>query len=504
MNSKQHLIVRVADKVWQTITGHQLQPGKQLEELSYVFAHASQIGDTTIVTVGPHAPVCQFAPDCYEVQRGQQVRLLNDVFRSVLVQFAASSYNCLVNLHSHWFQQVPTFSGVDDRDDVSFDRYLRERFEPMLKRSPNIGPARAIYNLSIVLGQSGADARLTHVGTGHNPVPSDGHVNQCEFLPADKVHIIGEHHQALTLPRQQGCAPDAVTHIRQADFIAADKQMLLANLHIGIAGCGGLGSVIAESLARAGVGALTLVDDDTLAIHNLNRWQGGSPQDVGRSKATLLAERVSRMCPWVTVGAEPTSVYSESAEHALARCDLVVGGLDNDEARSFLNGLSLKYLLPYFDAGVAVEIPSGPGSVNFRSRYFAVLPGHNACVACSTIQLIDRKTTAEAYMNPHIAQERRAAGYVLQQPQAATPSVYALNQQSASQLVTEVLNYVCAWRPTATVMYTNWLTGQTRHLDSQTYPEPPADDCPECSLLSGAGVSEPLLRPRDWITGSAR
>lgn len=499
----QKFIVRVAQSHWAAVQAHQLQPGKKVEELSYLFGHACRLeDDTVLVTVGPKVPLFQFAPDCYDAQSGGHVRLSTEVMNSVLVKFAASPFNCLINLHSHWFQKVPDFSDVDDADDLRFDHYLRERFEPMLQRSPDIGAPREVFNLSVVLGQTGVDARLTDCR------------DRASFTPATKVHVIGGAHTALMLPKRRTVAAKikrftkattkastAAPHTRHGDFITPEQQVLLADLHIGIAGCGGLGSVMAESLARLGVGHITLIDDDALAHSNLNRWQGGTPQDVGQPKASLLADRLREMSPWVQTQALVRSVYSDEAEAALAGCDLMVAGLDNGEARGFLNGVALKYLLPYFDAGVAINTPSPTGTgpaVNFRSRYFAVLPSGTACVQCSKIELIDRKATSEAYMNPAIAKERRAAGYVHDQPELAAPSVYALNQKSASDLVMELLNYVCHWRATATVMYADWGAGTVRRLDRDNFNETPGPDCPDCSHLTGVGATERLVRPRAW------
>ena len=127
-----------------------------------------------------------------------------------------------------------------------------------------------------------------------------------------------------------------------------------------LAGCGGLGSILAESLARVGFGGLVLIDDDVLDTSNLNRWQGGRADQVGKSKAKLLAMNLRLMFPLLRIKVLAKSLYDPLAETLIAGSSILVAGLDNDEARYFLNRISLQYGIPYFDAGVAI---TGSGKI---------------------------------------------------------------------------------------------------------------------------------------------
>ncbi len=64
-----------------------------------------------------------------------------------------------------------------------------------------------------------------------------------------------------------------------------------------IFGVGGVGSFLAEALARGGIGGLTLVDDDTVAVHNINRQIQATSTTVGQDKAAAMASRVRDINP---------------------------------------------------------------------------------------------------------------------------------------------------------------------------------------------------------------
>ena len=71
----------------------------------------------------------------------------------------------------------------------------------------------------------------------------------------------------------------------------------LAGKHVFLAGLGGVGSWCAEALARAGVGRLTLVDMDVVAVSNINRQLPALLSTVGRKKAEVMAERIRDIHP---------------------------------------------------------------------------------------------------------------------------------------------------------------------------------------------------------------
>ena len=80
-------------------------------------------------------------------------------------------------------------------------------------------------------------------------------------------------------------------------LLDADEQMRLASAHVLVAGLGGVGSYCAEALARAGVGRLTIIDHDVVAISNINRQLPALLSTVGQPKAELMAARIRDINP---------------------------------------------------------------------------------------------------------------------------------------------------------------------------------------------------------------
>lgn len=87
----------------------------------------------------------------------------------------------------------------------------------------------------------------------------------------------------------------------------------LKNSHVLVFGIGGVGSYAAEGLARAGVGALTLVDNDTVGETNINRQLCALHSTVGQNKAEVMAQRVLDINPDCKVTALPL-YYSEETK----------------------------------------------------------------------------------------------------------------------------------------------------------------------------------------------
>lgn len=86
--------------------------------------------------------------------------------------------------------------------------------------------------------------------------------------------------------------------------------------HVLIVGIGGVGSWVAEALARSGVGTLTLVDLDEVCVSNVNRQVPALDGQIGRTKVEVMAERIQAIAPESTVHRR-TEFYTESAADRL-------------------------------------------------------------------------------------------------------------------------------------------------------------------------------------------
>lgn len=103
-------------------------------------------------------------------------------------------------------------------------------------------------------------------------------------------------------------------HSRTARVIGKDGVKSLQNAHVAVFGIGGVGGHCVEALARAGVGALTLIDGDTVSLSNINRQAVALHSTVGHSKVEVMAERIHDINPDCKVTPLHLFFLPESAE----------------------------------------------------------------------------------------------------------------------------------------------------------------------------------------------
>jgi tRNA A37 threonylcarbamoyladenosine dehydratase len=96
----------------------------------------------------------------------------------------------------------------------------------------------------------------------------------------------------------------------------------LAHAHVAVVGLGGVGSWVAEALARSGVGALTLIDADEVCVSNVNRQAHALEGEFGRAKVDVVAARLRAINPQLRV--HPLAQFVTVANHA----DLLGAGFD--------------------------------------------------------------------------------------------------------------------------------------------------------------------------------
>lgn len=142
-------------------------------------------------------------------------------------------------------------------------------------------------------------------------------------------------------------------YLRNHDAISETEQSLLAEKHVLVVGCGGLGGILIECLARIGVGHLRVVDGDLFDETNLNRQLLSSTMNLGRPKTLAAQQRVMAVNPLVKVEAFQTLLTEENAEDLLSGCDVVVDALDNIPARLLLQQAAKDANIPLVHAAVA-------------------------------------------------------------------------------------------------------------------------------------------------------
>lgn len=125
--------------------------------------------------------------------------------------------------------------------------------------------------------------------------------------------------------------PAAPRYARQRVLpgVGASGQQRLAEAHVVILGAGGLGSAVVPILVAAGVGRLTIVDDDRVDETNLHRQVLHAPADLGRPKVESATDAAAALSPDTLVIPVPHRFDEANADGLLSDADLVVDGTDD-------------------------------------------------------------------------------------------------------------------------------------------------------------------------------
>lgn len=117
--------------------------------------------------------------------------------------------------------------------------------------------------------------------------------------------------------------------IREEMMLGEEAMQRLSHAHVIVFGIGGVGSYVAEGLARAGIGAITLVDSDTVGLSNINRQLCALRSTIGRYKSDVMAERIRDINPDCRVISIPELYNEESKERFFTeKYDYIVDAID--------------------------------------------------------------------------------------------------------------------------------------------------------------------------------
>lgn len=152
-------------------------------------------------------------------------------------------------------------------------------------------------------------------------------------------------------------------HIVLKDLGGAGQQRLSA-AHVAVVGAGGLGAPVIAYLAGAGIGRLTIIDDDTIAVSNLGRQVIYRDADIGQSKAETAARFAMALNPEIAAIARVERLDASSAERLLGAPDLVIEGTDSFAAKRLVAEVCRDRSIPLvmgalgpFDGSVTVFAP---------------------------------------------------------------------------------------------------------------------------------------------------
>jgi molybdopterin/thiamine biosynthesis adenylyltransferase len=163
---------------------------------------------------------------------------------------------------------------------------------------------------------------------------------------------------------------------RQIRFpqLGESGQRALLKSRVTLCGCGALGTVLANHLARAGVGMIRIVDRDFIETHNLQRQILFDEADVAENlpKAEAAARKIRAINSTIQVEPVVTDLDHTNILDLVGDADLILDGTDNFETRYLINDAAVKLGKPWIFGGV----------IGSEGQTMTIIPGKTPCLRC--------------------------------------------------------------------------------------------------------------------------
>ena len=271
---------------------------------------------------------------------------------------------------------------------------------------------------------------------------------------------------------------------RNERLFGKEGQARLRQTRIAVMGAGGLGSHVIAQCALLGVGGITTVDRQDVALSNRNRYVGVWHTDPipGSPKVVLAKRHIELIDPGIVVTPTKDDILSVAGLRAIEKADYVFGCVDNDGVRFFINEACVAYEKPLID--LASDVPE----TGVFGGHVAIVTGGHACLHC--LDLLDPKEVRR-YLSPAEMVENEAAVYGIEASalEETGPSVVSVNGVVASLGVTAFMALATGMQ----VPYTfQTYRGDRGIVTKKTMTAP--EDCYYCSVVRGQGDGADLER----------
>jgi adenylyltransferase/sulfurtransferase len=265
------------------------------------------------------------------------------------------------------------------------------------------------------------------------------------------------------------------------------RQERLASSKVLVVGAGALGNEVIKNLALVGVGMIYIIDLDRVEPSNLSRSVLFRSEDGGQPKAEVAARRALELNPEISVVPIHGDVLNDVGLGLFADVDLVIGCLDNREARLWVNRQCWKVGTPWIDAGIQ----------EIQGVVKVFVPPHSACYECAMTER-DYQLLNLRYSCPLLKRDEILAGKVPTAPTIAS-MMAALQVQEALKLLHEMpveAGVAMVFSGVGNQFYTTRLPFRENCLSHETYP--PAV---ELALSHNDRVSTLLAEARSHLEG---
>jgi adenylyltransferase/sulfurtransferase len=260
------------------------------------------------------------------------------------------------------------------------------------------------------------------------------------------------------------------------------RQERLASASVLVVGAGALGNEVLKNLALLGIGTTYVIDLDLIEASNLSRSVLFRSEDAGQPKAVAAARRARELNPEITVVPMYGDVLTDLGLGLFADVDLVIGCLDNREARLWVNRQCWKVGTPWIDAGIQ----------EIQGVVKVFVPPDSACYECAMTER-DYQLLNLRYSCPLLKRDEILAGKVPTAPTIAS-MMAALQVQEALKLLHGMpvaTGSAMVYSGVGNQFYTTRLPFRENCLSHETYPTPVelslGKDSKVAELLAAAG-----------------
>lgn len=269
----------------------------------------------------------------------------------------------LVFLHSHPF---PGWQGMSNDDIVAEKRICKAAFT--ITKLPLIG---------LTVSSDGEWSARVWI----KDCSVRGKYNK---IWCESVRIVGK---KLSITFNESILPPKInkdTHVRTISAWGLQKQKELSQLKVCIVGLGSVGSIVAEILARMGVSYIKLIDFDNIEKKNLDRTLNIYLKDIGKSKVSVIANRIKKSANNKYFKAIPINenICKSVGFYEALDCDVIFCCVDRPWARQTLNFIAYAHLIPVIDGGIKIRTNKENSKMIGADWRAHIVGSERACLEC--------------------------------------------------------------------------------------------------------------------------
>jgi molybdopterin/thiamine biosynthesis adenylyltransferase len=232
----------------------------------------------------------------------------------------------------------------------------------------------------------------------HSNAAAMAQKKKSNLIPVDRITIVGQPTEVVSLMPPF----DGGERFSRQTFLGEEAPQKINSLRVAVIGISGGGSHVCQQAGHIGFADFRLFDSQKIEESNLNRFVGGTEQDV--AEGAYKVDIGKRIILSVNSKAKVEAIRSrwQDQPSALKTCDVVIGCLDRLDERSQLEAACRRYLIPYIDIGMDITtVPGHPP--RSAGQVFLSLPGAQCMRCCRLITQEDLDSERPPYGDAGIA-----------------------------------------------------------------------------------------------------